>query len=221
MIVLVNSTNVSSSTRMLGLGATLTLIPTDGAFQNSSATMDIWATNSSPTAIECYLEIFAYDLESGWSWSSSGTELLVLQPNSSTELRTAAPVPEPDMKKATGTTLSGNVVIQARLCAVDADIDSAKGSRTVMARTSDWPQPYKFIDFARLAADTKVSAEISTSGEQSRIVLSTTKPVKCLALKLESWEDGEAEVDLSDNAVSRIQQYGARMIGPPLLSDAC
>jgi beta-mannosidase len=165
--------------------------------------MDVWATNSSTTAIECLLEISAYDLESDWSWTSSTKDVFVLQPNSSTELRTAVPVPAPDSEKTAGKTVqSGSVVVQARLVAVNSFDEAAQKGRTLVARISDWPQPYKFIDFARLADDAEVSAEIAISGEHSRITLSSTRPIKCLSLELESWKDGEAEVDFSDNAVS-------------------
>jgi beta-mannosidase len=164
--------------------------------------MDVWATNSSTTAIQCLLEISAYDLESDWSWTSSENEIFVLQPNSSTELRAAVPVPSADSEKAAGKTVqSGSVVVEARLLAVNSVDEAAQGVRTVVARISDWPQPYKFIDFARLASDAEVSAEITTSGDQSHITLSSTRPIKCLTLELESWKDGEAEVDFSDNAV--------------------
>lgn len=175
----------------------------DGAFQNMDATMDVWATNSSASAIECRLVISAYDLESEWSWSDSATDVLVLQPNSSTELRTAMPVPAPDGRTAGEAIVrSGSVVIQARLHAVDTSSDSVPRARTVVARASDWPQPYKFIDFTALAVNTEISAAVKSSGDQSQISLSATRPVKCLSLGLESWQEGEAETDFSDNAVS-------------------
>jgi beta-mannosidase len=176
----------------------------DGAFQNTDATMDVWATNSSSFAIKCSLEMAAYDLESEWSWSYSPPDVFILQPNASTELCTAMPVPAPDTTTAAGPfVLSGSVVIQARLHAVGLTSDSNSIAKPVMARASDWPQPYKFIDFAALAVDTTVSAVITDLGEQSQVSLSTTRPVKCLSLGLESWEEGEDEVVFSDNAVSR------------------
>lgn len=173
--------------------------------------MDVWATNSSTTTIECLLEISAYDLESDWSWTSSEKDVFVLQPNSSTELRTAVPVPEPNSETAAGKNVrSGSVVVQARLIAVASVDEAAQGKHTVVARISDWPQPYKFIDFARLAGDAAISAEITTLAEQSRITLSSTRPVKCLTLELDSWADGEADVDFSDNAVSVLILYICR-----------
>lgn len=168
--------------------------------------MDVWATNSSAAGVECLLVISAYDLESEWSWIDSVTDLSVLEPNSSTVLRTAMPVPAPD-KRTSGEAIvrSGSVVIQARLHTVDSSPDSVPTAKTVVARTSDWPQPYKFIDFAALAVNTEISAAVTISGDHSQISLSATRPVKSLSLELESRKEGEAEVDFSDNAVSGCQ----------------
>lgn len=165
--------------------------------------MDVWATNSSMSSINCSLEISAYDLETGWTWSSPATEVFDLKPNSSTELKTAVPVPAPSRGDAADKTApSGSVVVQARLRLVESAQGLPCGQGQVVARTCDWPQPYKFIDFASLSADNSVSAQIEVTGDETRIVLSSEKPVKCLTLGLESWNEGDQEVEFSDNAVS-------------------
>jgi beta-mannosidase len=153
--------------------------------------------------INCSLEISAYDLETGWTWNSPATEVFDLRPNSSTELKTAVPVPAPAREDAGDKTApSGSVVVQARLRLVESAQGLRCGQGEVMARTCDWPQPYKFIDFASIAADSSVSAQVEVTGVETRIVLSSEKPVKCLTLGLESWNEGDQEVEFSDNAVS-------------------
>lgn len=167
--------------------------------------MDIWATNSSTSTVRCSLEIAAYDLETGWSWNCSDQDVFDLAPNSSTELRTAVSVPAPPIEKATDKAApSGSVVVQARLRLAEPAKGLPYHEGKVVARTSDWPQPYKFIDFAAMAADCEISAQIEVAGEESRIHLSCERPIKCLTLRLESWEEGDEEVRFSDNAVSQI-----------------
>lgn len=165
--------------------------------------MDVWATNSSMSSIKCSLEISAYDLETGWSWKSPAPQVFDLQPNSSTELQTAVPVPAPSKEDAADKTApSGSVVVQARLRLVESAQGLRCGQGEVVARACDWPQPYKFIDFASISADSSVAAQIEVTGDETRILLSCEKPVKCLTLGVESWNEGDKEVEFSDNAVS-------------------
>jgi hypothetical protein len=51
---------------------------------------------------------------------------------------------------------------------------------------------------------------LSRTGDETRIRLSSEKPVKCLTLGLESWREGDDEVEFTDNAVSRRQLEGSR-----------
>jgi hypothetical protein len=156
------------------------------------------------STLRCHLEIAAYDVETGWSWTSPKSEVIELKPNSSTELRTAMPVPAPSKEEAADASApSGSVVVQARLRHAEPAQDLAHQTGGIMARTCDWPQPYKFIDFAKIAAECGVSAYLEMTGNETRIRLSCEKPVKCLTLGLESWQEGDEEVEFSDNAVSR------------------
>jgi hypothetical protein len=106
--------------------------------------MDVWATNGSMSVVKCYLEIAAYDLETGWSWTSPTSEAFDLAPNSSTELRTAMSVPAPSREEAADASApAGSVVVQAKLRLAEPAQGLARESGQVMARTCDWPQPYR------------------------------------------------------------------------------
>ncbi|KAJ9119092.1 hypothetical protein QFC22_003583 [Naganishia vaughanmartiniae] len=167
-----------------------------GAFQSTDATVDVWATNDTMDMIRCILEISAYDVETGWSWTSGPGDTLQLAPNSSTELRTAIPVPAPPKNEAADPCApSGSVVIRAKLQLIrDGKVSNEEA---VLASTCDWPQPYKFIDFPALAEQCGLSAKIVSGEDDANIVtLSCAKPIKCLTLGLAEWQEGDTDLDL-------------------------
>lgn len=164
-----------------------------GAFQSESATIDIWATNSTLVERNAVLELSCLDLESDWRHVESHNVLL--QPNQTTELLSIS-VPEPHPESADAhtrsrtspTTRSYSVVVHARL--VDAT------TKEVLSRFSDWPQPYRFIDFPALAEDVHIDID------HERISIHVDKPVKGLVLsvKVSDGKDEEnGEVKWSDN----------------------
>ncbi len=63
----------------------------------------------------------------------------------------------------------------------------------VVARDVDWPQPFKYLDFADRGLE--VTARAGTTGEEQILQISARKPVKCLVVEE---RDG---VRLSDNAI--------------------
>lgn len=63
----------------------------------------------------------------------------------------------------------------------------------VVARDVDWPQPFKYLDFADRGLE--VTTRAGTTGEQQILQISARKPVKCLVFEE---RDG---VRLSDNAI--------------------
>ncbi|KAJ9105971.1 hypothetical protein QFC19_003306 [Naganishia cerealis] len=174
-----------------------------GAFQCADATMDIWAANGTMEVITCALEVSAYDVETGWTWSSGKGETVQLKPNSTTELRSAIPVPAPLVEQAADPSApSGSVVIRAKLRSVQGE--QGPKEEQVLASSCDWPQPYKFIDFSTLAEHCGLTAQITTGKkDESIIILSCEKPIKCLTLGLDEWRQGDAEVEFSDNGVSK------------------
>ncbi|KAH8082418.1 glycoside hydrolase superfamily, partial [Cristinia sonorae] len=150
-----------------------------GAFQSKDATIDLWGTNSTLTERTAKLELRCFDLES--EWTHVETHDVVLLPNQTTELLSIAcpePLPHGDYGSTRAhTTRSHSVVVHARL------IDSDTGG--VIARYSDWPQPYRFIDFPARWKDIHVHAV----GE--RVTISVDKPVKSLVLSARSASNGE------------------------------
>lgn len=105
-----------------------------GAFQTSEVTIAIWATNSTDRNREVTLVVSAYDQHSGWT--SESRHHHVLHANRSTELMDdSCPEPVDDVSDVIAP--SSTVVIQAKL--VDRD------SGEVLARYSDFPQPYKLF----------------------------------------------------------------------------
>lgn len=104
-------------------------------------------------------------------------------PNQATEfLSSPCPGPPPDPNSKTTTTYS--VVVAARL------IDKETGQ--ILARFTDWPQPYRYLDFP------EPGLEVSIERETSKLTLSVIKPVKGLVLSVQG--EGE-EVKWSDNAL--------------------
>ncbi|KAJ9103264.1 hypothetical protein QFC21_002687 [Naganishia friedmannii] len=147
-----------------------------GAFQSTDATMDVLVTNDTMDVVNCSLEISAYDIGTGWSWSTGRDGTQQLAPNSSTELRSAIPVPAPPVHEAADSSApSGTVVIRTKLRLVG----DGKGSheRQVIASTCGWPQPYKSIDFPALVEQCGLTAQI-VAGDlaASTVTLTATSP---------------------------------------------
>lgn len=138
--------------------------------------------NGTLTARSATLEIFCVDLLSSWTHKESHD--VGLLPNQATEflsIRCPGPAPK-DPKSKTTTTYS--IVVAARL------MDKETGA--VLARTADWPQPYRYLDFP----DPGLS--VSVKRETGEVTLSVDKPVKGLVLSVSG--EGE-EVKWSDNAL--------------------
>ncbi|EIM92628.1 glycoside hydrolase [Stereum hirsutum FP-91666 SS1] len=158
-----------------------------GAFQTQSATLAIWGTNSTLQKRDLILELHAYDLCS--SWEKQSAQPISLLPNQSTELGDH-PVPSPNPSDPSSTS---SIVVHARL------LD--KETSTVVARYTDWPQPFKHLD---LPSVEKVGLRLSIK-DGDHIYISVEKPVKGLVLSIEEL-DGEGEVKWSDNALDVVPQ---------------
>lgn len=147
----------------------------------------MWGTNSTLQKRDLILELHAYDLCS--SWEKHSTQPISLLPNQSTELGDQ-PVPSPNPSDPSATS---SIVVHARL------LD--KETSTVVARYTDWPQPFKHLD---LPSVEEVGLRLSIEdGDHVRI--SVEKPVKGLVLSVEEL-DGEGEVKWSDNALDVVPQ---------------
>ncbi|KAF7313298.1 Beta-mannosidase B [Mycena chlorophos] len=120
--------------------------------------LEIWGTNSTLVEKQITLEVTSFDLDSD-CWRDQWTKSAVLQPNSSTELF-KGPLPgQPVRTKKSD--VPKPIVVSARL--LDA-------SGEVLARYSNWPEPFKFLNFGDPAIEVKVDGE--------QVTLSTNRPVK-------------------------------------------
>lgn len=157
-----------------------------GSFQSREVNLSIWGCNSRHDGDEQYtLQVSAYCLATGWS-TSLPEKTITLGPNRSTELF-SGPCPEPPQDKAYDQLApSGTVVIQARLVET-----KAKGK--VVARFSDWPQPYKLLDLP------DPGLRLQRDGDGNRVTVTVTKPAKGVWLSVKG--DDDKGVEFSDNSL--------------------
>ncbi|KAJ6579656.1 glycoside hydrolase [Mycena vulgaris] len=162
-----------------------------GNFQSYGATLEIWGTNAGLTARTAQLEIHCVDLKS--QWTHTETHAVTLLPNQATELL-AIPCPGPPRETAAAPptadaefTTTHSVVVGARL------LDAASGA--VLARFSDWPQPFRFVAPALLRDP---GLALAVDGATGAVTVRADRPVKGLVLS--ALGDGE-DVRWSDNAL--------------------
>lgn len=126
------------------------------------------------------MEVSSFDLESDWKdrWFKE----VKLTANSSTEAFKGLLPGQPT--RTTDSETPKVIVVLARL--LDHD-------NTVLARYSNWPEPFKFIKHP-IVKDLGLTVTVGSDGES--IALSTQKPIKGLTLDV----DGE-DVRWSDQAI--------------------
>jgi beta-mannosidase len=150
-----------------------------GSFQSRQVTLSIWASNSKHFESTYTLKVSAYDIATDWRLDPPEQEV-VLGENRSTELWSGI-CPEPPMDQAFDKVApSGTVVIHAMLL--------FKGE--VIARYTDWPQPYKFLDLP----DPKLKVKVSGA----KVILNVEKPVKGVWLSVEGDDEG---IEFGDNSL--------------------
>ncbi|TFK38913.1 glycoside hydrolase [Crucibulum laeve] len=153
-----------------------------GAFQTVSATLEIWSTSASLQPISATLRLRFYDLNS--SWTHTTFRAVQLLPNQSTELLSfPCPAPEKTGLEHPSCTVVANATL----------IDDDMGK--VLARYTDWPQPYKFLEFP----DPGLKVELHVGEEGDKLVITVERPVKGLFFSIAE-SDGE-EPKWSDNAL--------------------
>ncbi|KAG2042900.1 glycoside hydrolase family 2 protein [Suillus americanus] len=145
--------------------------------------LEVWGTNGTLSEKKAKLEITCFDLRS--SWTVQFSKDIVLAPNSSTELYSGDLPGQPVRTKQSEVPRA--IIVSARL--LDA-------SGTVLGRHSNWPEPFKFINFPAIK-DLGFSVKTSSDGES--VELSTQKPIKGIILDAE----GE-DVEWSDQAIDLV-----------------
>lgn len=146
------------------------------------AVLEIWGTNSTLVDKPATLEVTFFDLESDWmdKWQKE----VVLAANSSTELYKGHVTGQPIRKKRSD--VPKVIIISARI--VDG--------QTVLARYSNWPEPFKFINFPPVA-DLGLKVDVGPDGET--VTLSTKKPIKGIVLDVD-----EEHIRFSDQAIDLV-----------------
>ncbi|KAJ7276352.1 beta-mannosidase [Mycena haematopus] len=142
--------------------------------------LEIWGTNSTLVDRKVTLEVTSFDLQSD-CWRDKWSKEIVLKANSSTEVHSGALPGQPIRSKTSQ--VPKVIIVSARLIAEGGE---------VLARYSNWPEPFKFINFP---ADTEVKATVD--GES--VTLSTNRPIKGMILDVEG-----SEVEWSDQAIDLV-----------------
>lgn len=150
-----------------------------GSFQSREVTLSIWGCNSKHTESSYTLKISAYDIASDWRLDLPEQEV-TLGENRSTELWSGI-CSEPPLDRAFDKTApSGTVVTHAILI--------SKGK--VVARYTDWPQPYKLLNLP----DPKLKVEV----RDGKVTMNVEKPVKGVWLSVEGNDEG---IEFGDNSL--------------------
>ncbi|KIP02770.1 glycoside hydrolase family 2 protein [Phlebiopsis gigantea 11061_1 CR5-6] len=157
-----------------------------GAFRAVSSRIEVWGCNSTLRPVSATLEVRAFDLRSAWTHTETRAALLL--PNQSTDLLASA-CPRPPGPDPTGLSpdRAHTVVVAARLL--------APATGEVLARCSDWPQPYRHGTYPEPA----VSLAVEANGKTSTVTVRVDRPVKGLTLGLEGKDS--ADVSWSDNGI--------------------
>lgn len=149
------------------------------------------------------VELEFFDLNSDWKSVHPTPSAVELAPNSSTEIFTDVDIPEPpasstesdDNRTATKTY---SIVAVARLR------DAESTDHTVLARFSDWPQPYRLLDPPE-AGSRPVDVSVSLADGDNQLstvrLIAHSRPIKGVVLSIDPVNQDEDEVWWSDNAI--------------------
>ncbi|KAL0950040.1 hypothetical protein HGRIS_010048 [Hohenbuehelia grisea] len=170
--------------------------------------LEIWGTNSTLTERHVRLEVTAFDLQDA-AWRDNWVEEVALQPNASTELWAGSLPGQPTRVKLSEVPKA--IVVSARL--LDSD-------GTVLARYSNWPEPFKYITFPP-PDDVGLVAKVSSDGET--VELSVKRPVKGVILDVErddaKWSDQAIDLVPNDPQTVRVSGLKGREVRVRYLGD--
>jgi len=178
-----------------------------GADFTIETVLEIWGTNSTLSDKSATLEVTAFDLESNWTekWEIE----IILALNSSTELYRGKLPGQPERTKKSD--VPKTIVVSARLL---------DGNKTVFGRYSNWPEPFKFIDFPP-PEDVGLRVEIDKDGES--VTLTCRKPIKGIILDAEGnyvqWSDQAIDLVPGDPQTVRGVGLGGRQVKTRFLGD--
>ncbi|KAG8945738.1 hypothetical protein FRC04_000597 [Tulasnella sp. 424] len=160
-----------------------------GAFRNVSATLEVWASNFTVSPVQATAEISYYDLKTEQVYRTA-THHITIPPNQSVEIYEGTVEPPPPTvarlaERQVELERTHTVVIHARL------LDP---SGKVLARFTNWPEPYKFIDFPAPQIKLRLQSDGTTLKVEAK------NPAKCVFFSVPGEQTGD-EIKWSDNAV--------------------
>ncbi|KAG8910599.1 hypothetical protein FRC01_006243 [Tulasnella sp. 417] len=160
-----------------------------GAFRNVSATLEVWASNFTLSTVEATAELSYYDLRTEQVYHTA-THRIAIPPNQSVEVYQGIVEPPPPsnrqgVQRQVELERTHTVVIHARL---------VNPAGKVVARFTNWPEPYKFIDFPSPEMRLRLQSDGTT------LEVEVKKPAKCAFFSVPGEKTGD-EIKWSDNAV--------------------
>ncbi|KAG8887822.1 hypothetical protein FRC00_000275, partial [Tulasnella sp. 408] len=160
-----------------------------GAFRNVSATLEVWASNFTLSTVNATAELSYYDLRTEKIYYTAAHRITI-PPNQSVEIYQGIVQPPPasdrqGVMRRVELERTHTVVVHARLVGPDGK---------TLARFTNWPEPYKFIDFP----DPEMRLGLQSDGSSIRIEVK--KPAKSAFFSVPGEKTG-TEIKWSDNAV--------------------
>ncbi|KAH9999898.1 beta-mannosidase [Russula vinacea] len=146
--------------------------------------LEIWGTNSALEPRRATLQVTSFDLERA-DWSDQWEINVILAPNASTELWRGKVPGQPVRTRESQAPKA--IIVSARL------LDK---NGTILARYSNWPEPFKYLHFPGLK---DLGLEIKPAEDGESVVLNAQRPIKGIVLEVE----GE-EVRWSDQAIDLV-----------------
>jgi beta-mannosidase len=175
--------------------------------------MQLWGCNSTliETAVTVVLD--AYNLDTGETLSTSFD--VILAPNASTEIW-QGDVPGQPVRTTLGQ-VPQPIVVQARLYAAKAETGGPDtlDTRKVLARYSNWPEPWKYLSFPT------VDIKISVNGDE--VAIEANKPVKGVIFDTDGdeceWSDQAVDLFPGDRQVLSAKGLNGREVSVRYIGD--
>ncbi|KAG8705027.1 hypothetical protein FRC08_001891 [Ceratobasidium sp. 394] len=189
------------------------LSPYSALYSSIETRLEMWGTNSTLEPVTATLEIQSFDIEDGGKLIDTRKLDVTLAPNSSTELWKGGLPGEG--KRTRDSDPQKVVVVQARLLGADG---------TVLARYSNWPEPFKFIHFPTPEqVGLKISTSTGESSEDTLVTLSTSIPIKGIILDVDGdeakWSDQAIDLAPGDDQVVVVKGLKGRPVKARYLGD--
>ncbi|KAG8728628.1 hypothetical protein FRC12_021614, partial [Ceratobasidium sp. 428] len=189
------------------------LSPYSALYSSIETRIELWGTNSTLEPAKATLEIRSFDVEGGGKLIDTQKQDVTLVPNSSTELWKGGLPGEG--KRTRDSDPQKAIVVQARLLSTDGK---------VLARYSNWPEPFKFIHFPTPEqVGLKISTSKGESSEDTLVTLSTSIPIKGIILDVDGdeakWSDQAIDLAPGDDQVIMVKGLKGRPVKARYLGD--